>query len=133
MCCRRWLALPALLALAGCQEGVEVTVTRGADGLLVGVTSNSPTFRACIDQASIFPAGGSEADPIWEAGRTDPAHCAQEVRVVAATPGFAQRGNGALELGKRYCVEVRGPGFGESHAFMMQGDTVADSPGEPGC
>ncbi len=123
MACRRIAAI-ALLALSACQQGVALTVSRAGNGpISLDVASLSSDFRACIDSASIYPAG-QQGQPIWELGRSDQQRCLRQVRVGPAEAGFAQRSTAAVPQQGVFCAEVNGPGFGARRGFTVRAGAV---------
>jgi hypothetical protein len=110
--------LPALLLLvAGCREGVEVEVRRGAAGTVFVAVPVNDGFDACIDRAYLY-AEAEKPRELWYATRgmaTTP--CLRKVRLMTNPKGFSAEAPPALKAGLRYRVELIGKGFGASTVF----------------
>jgi hypothetical protein len=110
--------LPSLLLLlAGCSEGVEVEVRRGAAGAVFAAVPVNDGFDACIKDVYLF-AEAQKPKQLWDATRgmaTTP--CVREVWLMANPKGFSAGSPPTLKAGQRYRVELIGNGFGASKVF----------------
>lgn len=115
---RRLCLIAPLLLVCGCQQGVDIKVTQGADGVTFTLDPRSSGFRACIDGGSVYPAAPDDAPPVWDFtyDRTRP-DCVTRIRYGALPAGFGGAKPPPLEAGKSYRVMLTGSGFSAATTF----------------
>jgi hypothetical protein len=116
-CVTRTILPSLLLLIAGCTQGVEVEVRRGAAGTVFAAVPVNYGFDACIDRVYLY-AEAEKPKELWYATRgmaTTP--CVRKVWLMANPKGFSAGSPPTLKAGQRYRVELIGNGFGASKVF----------------
>ena len=111
------------LLLAGCVREVALTVVRAGDLVTIAATRPGTGKTPCIEGLSITPAGTDIATtpPLWEIATAEPGRCRATFAYGQVPPGFAQGGIApALLVGRRYVLQVSGPGLLGAQDFTMR-------------
>ena len=120
--CFRAPSLVAILGLlaAGCQQGVEVTVTQTPQGVTFAIDDDDG--ERCLDSVTVYPSVPADAEPLWES-RKDlrDKGCIARIVYGDAPAGFGRQATAApLERGQAYRVMVGGVGFLGSAEFTRE-------------
>lgn len=120
---RPFLFVGAALLVACTREADVQIDKRGGD---VAISAPSVDGKPpCIRSVIITAADTDIADtpPLWELATAEPTNCGREFLYGRVPNGFTQNGPApALATGKRYMVELSGPGWQGGRTFTMRSD-----------
>ncbi len=117
------VAAAALIALAGCQQGVEIDVDQRGGEVRLNIRRASGDDPPCIDSVSVYPAAPADALPVWDISQDSRSTACVNAFVYGMPPaGFGSDGAAPLRPGARYRVRVAGTGLSGAVEFDYRPD-----------
>lgn len=120
--CLALLVLPAVLLVA-CSRELAIDLKRQDGSVVITATRGGSGGPPCVQGLVVTLADADIATtpPLWEVATAEPGRCRTGFRYGEVPPGYSQSGPAPrLVVGKRYMVELSGPGLQGGAEFTMR-------------
>ncbi len=117
------LVLAAAVPLVACSRELAIDLKRQDGGLAITATRGGSARPPCVQGVVVTVAGADIAatPPLWEVATAEPGRCRTGFRYGEVPPGYSQSGPAPrLVAGRRYMVELSGPGLQGGAEFTMR-------------